>query len=62
MFSIELAYDTRKYPSPILPKEFPENEFQLGGGNQNPISSQESKQNTDNNTLNQNDLDDDIPF
>ncbi len=35
----------------------------LGGGNQNNISSQETKQGIENsNPVSQNDLDDDIPF
>ena len=34
----------------------------LGGGNQNSISSQDNKQNFDDNSISQNDMDDDIPF
>jgi hypothetical protein len=34
----------------------------LGGGNQNSIPSQDNKQNFDDNSIAQNEMDDDIPF
>ena len=34
----------------------------LGGGNQNNMPSQDTKQNFEDGGVNQNDLDDDIPF
>ncbi len=34
----------------------------LGGGNQNSIPSQDNKQNFDDGSMAQNELDDDIPF
>jgi len=52
-----------KYSTEILIQGYNSSLTMLGGGNQNTISSQDTKQNfDDNNITNQNDLDDDIPF
>ena len=52
-----------KYSTEILIQGYNSSLTMLGGGNQNTIPSQDTKQNfDDNNITNQNDLDDDIPF
>ena len=52
-----------KYSTEILIQGYNSSLTMLGGGNQNSIPSQDSKQNfDDNNSIAQNDMDDDIPF
>ena len=52
-----------KYSTEIIIQGFNSSLTMLGGGNQNNIQSQETKQSfEENNVSNQNDLDDDIPF
>ena len=52
-----------KYSTEIIIQGFNSSLTMLGGGNQNNISSQETKQSIENsNPESQNDLDDDIPF
>ena len=52
-----------KYSTEILIQGYNSSLTMLGGGNQNNIPSQDSKQNlNESNVSNQNDLDDDIPF
>ena len=52
-----------KYSTEILIQGYNSSLTMLGGGNQNNIQSQETKQSfEENNVSNQNDLDDDIPF
>ena len=52
-----------KYSTEILIQGYNSSLTMLGGGNQNNVTSQESKQNfEEGNVTNQNDLDDDIPF
>ncbi len=52
-----------KYSTEIIIQGFNSSLTMLGGGNQNNISSQETKQGIENsNVESQNDLDDDIPF
>ena len=52
-----------KYSTEILIQGYNSSLTMLGSSNQNTISTQENKQNVDeNNITNQNDLDDDIPF
>ena len=51
-----------KYSTEILIQGYNSSLTMLGGGNQNSISSQDNKQNFDDNSISQNDMDDDIPF
>ena len=52
-----------KYSTEIVIQGYNSSLTMLGGGNQNNISSQETKKNIDDNSqISQNDLDDDIPF
>ena len=51
-----------KYSTEILIQGYSSSLTMLGGGNQNSISSQDNKQNFDDNSIAQNDMDDDIPF
>ena len=51
-----------KYSTEILIQGYNSSLTMLGGGNQNSIPSQDTKQNFDDNTIAQNDMDDDIPF
>ena len=51
-----------KYSTEILIQGYNSSLTMLGGGNQNSISSQDNKQNFDDNSIAQNDMDDDIPF
>ena len=51
-----------KYSTEILIQGYNSSLTMLGGGNQNYISSQDNKQNFDDNSISQNDMDDDIPF
>ena len=51
-----------KYSTEILIQGYNSSVTMLGGGNQNSISSQDNKQNFDDNSIAQNDMDDDIPF
>ena len=51
-----------KYSTEILIQGYSSSLTMLGGGNQNSISSQDNKQNFDDNSISQNDMDDDIPF
>ena len=51
-----------KYSTEILIQGYNSSLTMLGGGNQNSIPSQDNKQNFDDNSIAQNDMDDDIPF
>ena len=52
-----------KYSTEILIQGYNSSLTMLGGGNQNPVTSQENKQiSEDNNIASQDNLDDDIPF
>ena len=52
-----------KYSTEILIQGYNSSLTMLGGGNQNPVTSQETKQiSEDNNIASQDNLDDDIPF
>ena len=51
-----------KYSTEILIQGYNSSLTMLGAGNQNSISSQDNKQNFDDNSISQNDMDDDIPF
>ena len=51
-----------KFSTEILIQGYNSSLTMLGGGNQNSISSQDNKQNFDDNSISQNDMDDDIPF
>ena len=51
-----------KYSTEILIQGYNSSLTMLGGGNQNSIPSQDNKQNFDENSIAQNDMDDDIPF
>ena len=51
-----------KYSTEILIQGYNSSLTMLGSGNQNSIPSQDNKQNLDDNSIAQNDMDDDIPF